>query len=515
MTLPLRLLVKRDKALVVDDDPAVCETLASLLVSSGFEPECYLHPHAALAGLKSTEYRIAFLDVNLPALNGLDLLKRLQESCRIEDVIFMSASDSFDQVLQAIKLGAYDYLKKPFASAELRALLERLSQKARLQDRIEQAELKYYSLIQNIPLLIFALNGEYDLEFINQACAALFGCTPEEALQARGWFLRHVHPEDKTRVKDAFKAAFERGSPFSLECRMLHKKGTETHGILRSIPVVTEVGPGCGVARLEAVFIDITDRVVLERALVQNEKLKTLGAISSEVAHEVRNPLMSIAGFARRLEKKAPDYPEVGIILREALRLEKLLNRIREYLRPVEASLVSCRADVVLSECLHFLYPELREKEMWCEADYPALAPVLADPEYLRQVFVNIIRFGILSVDRDAIFTINGFETERTAHLSFRKRMDNAESINPELLFMPFDESGQVAGLPLCYRLVKYMGGALSFHSEQGFAVFTVSLPKFEGSGAGLSERVPSMSPTLAEAPDRLLAPSGTQGERA
>jgi PAS domain S-box-containing protein len=512
VTLPLRVLAKRDKALVVDDDPAVCETLASMLVSSGFEPESYLHPQAALAGLRSGEYRIAFLDVNLPMLSGLDLLRKLQESCRIEDVIFMSASDSFNQVLQAIKLGAYDYLKKPFASPELKALLERLSQKARLQDRIEQAELKYYTLIQNIPLLIFALNELYDLEFINQACATLFGCTPEEALQAKGWFLRHVHPEDKARVRDAFKASFERGSPFSLECRMLHKKGTETHGILRSIPGVAENGAGCKLARLEAVFIDITDRVVLERALVQNEKLKTLGAISSEVAHEVRNPLMSIAGFARRLEKKAPDYPEVGIILREALRLEKLLNRIREYLRPVEASLVSCRADVLLSECLHFLYPELREKEMWCEADLPELAPVLADPEYLRQVFVNIIRFGILAVDRDAIFTVSGFETERTAHISFRKRMDNAENINPELLFMPFDESGQVAGLPLCYRLVKYMGGALSFHSEQGYAIFTVSLPRFNGGTGSLAERGAFLSPGGIETLDRLQAPNKKTG---
>jgi len=465
----------------------VCEILATMLKSSGFEPESHVHPQTALAGLKGDSYRIAFLDVNLPDMTGLDLYQSLQNVCKIESAIFMSSSDSFDQVLQAIKLGAYDYLKKPFSPGELKLLLDRLRERTRLHERIQEAELKYYSLIQNIPLLILALNQDLELEFVNQVCTSLFGYAPEEAMKTKGWFLHHVHPADRTRVKEACKASFEHGSPFSLECRMLHKKGAELHGLIRSIPGLAASTPRRGQARqLEAVFVDITDRVVLERALVQNEKLKTLGAISSEVAHEIRNPLMSIAGFARRLGKKAPDYPEVGIILRESQRLENLLNRIRDYLRPVEACLTECRVNIILSECLQFLYPEMSGKDIWCEVDVAESPAVLADHELLRQVFVNLIHFAILAVDRDTFFSVRAFESERTVHVAFSKRADNAENINSELLFMPFDESGQVGGLPLCYRLVKKMGGALSYHAEGAQAVFTVSLPKNELSALSL-----------------------------
>ena len=56
--------------------------------------------------------------------------------------------------------------------------------------------------------------------------------------------------------------------------------------------------------------MDISDRVFLEKTLVQREKLKTLGAISAEVAHEIRNPLVSIGGFAQRLKQKYPDLHE-------------------------------------------------------------------------------------------------------------------------------------------------------------------------------------------------------------
>jgi signal transduction histidine kinase len=101
------------------------------------------------------------------------------------------------------------------------------------------------------------------------------------------------------------------------------------------MPAPLPPGPGQP-ALVEGIAVDITDRVELERFVVQEEKLKTLGAISAEVAHEIRNPLFSIAGFANRLKNRLPDSHEVDIILAEARRLEDILDRIGNYLHPVE-----------------------------------------------------------------------------------------------------------------------------------------------------------------------------------
>ncbi len=467
--------------LIVDQDPAVCETLAQTLKGAGYEPEIHLHPRGVLAGLSAPFYSLAFIEIDLPEPGGFDLAGRIRQNGRLDEVIFMSSIGTFDHVVRAIKSGAYDYLQKPFDSNELGMLLMRLRERNRLQRRLAQAQDRYQSLIQNVPVLIFSLRSDYELQFINQASTAILGYTPEEALSSPGWFMETIHPQERDRMRAALAISFSQAAPSSLECRMLHKKGAEIHGIIRTMPGLDEVAGQHGEypLEIEGIFVDITDRVFLEKALVQNEKLKTLGAISAEMAHEVRNPLMSIAGFARRLEKKAPDMPEVGIILRESLRLERLLNRIRDYLKPVEARPRECAINSVLGESLGLLYQEMNERGVWCKLEQIQEAPlVLADPDYLSQVFINLVRNALMTLERDSVFLITSYESNENIHLDFRMPLREDQQRNPEQLFMPFDEGGHSFGLPLCYRLVKDMGGLLSYSPEDNHDVFTVSLPK-------------------------------------
>ena len=471
-----------NKVLIVDHDPMICETLAQTLKGAGYEPEVHLHPRGVMSGLSTELFTLAFIEIDLPDMNGFDLAQVVKRSGRLEDFIFMSRGGTFDTVVRAIKLGAYDFLQKPFDTNELGMLLMRLRERNKLQRLLFQAEVKYHSLIQNVPLLIFSLRSDFELRFINQASNSIMGYTPEEALTTAGWFLERVHPLERGRVREALGISFSQGAPSSLECRMIHKNGSEVHGLIRTIPGLRDEDDfdDGRLPQIEGIFVDITDRVFLEKALVQNEKLKTLGAISAEMAHEVRNPLMSIAGFARRLAKKAPDMPEVGIILRESSRLERLLNRIRDYLKPVQARPRECSINAVLGESLGLLYPEMNERAVWCKLERIQEAPlVLADPDYLSQVFINLIRNALIALDQDSYFTICSFESSDKVHIELRMPRQQDVERNSEYLFMPFEEGGQSFGLPLCYRLVKDMGGLLSFSQDVEYDVFTLSLPKF------------------------------------
>jgi PAS domain S-box-containing protein len=224
---------------------------------------------------------------------------------------------------------------------------------------------------------------------------------------------------------------------------------------------------------------EIESRKRLEKALVQREKLETLGAIAAEVAHEIRNPLVSIGGFARRLQERFPNLPECDIILNESQRLEKILTRIKNYLKPVEIRPQECSVNKIIADCVDLLSPEMDRRQAMCELDLdPKLSVVLADPSILAQIFINLIRNASAAMIEGEILNIRTFEREQDLQIEFKNKVAGAKIKQPELLFMPFAEGGRTLGLPLSYKLLEDMGGLLSVTQEQDFMIFTVSLPK-------------------------------------
>lgn len=224
---------------------------------------------------------------------------------------------------------------------------------------------------------------------------------------------------------------------------------------------------------------EIENRKRLEKALVQREKLETLGAIAAEVAHEIRNPLVSIGGFARRLQERFPNLPECNIILNESQRLEKILTRIKNYLKPVEMRPQECSVNKIIADCVDLLSPEMDRRQAMCQLDLdPKLSVVLADPSLLAQIFINLIRNASAAMIEGEILNIRTFEREQDLQIEFKNKVAGAKIKQPELLFMPFAEGGRSLGLPLSYKLLEDMGGLLSVTQEQDFMIFTVSLPK-------------------------------------
>ncbi|MBN1103103.1 MAG: response regulator [Deltaproteobacteria bacterium] len=470
----------RERILVVDDDPAVGSLLGEALSKEGYEPVTCVHPADAISAASRESFDLAFVDIHLPGMSGLDLAFRLKKQDPRMEVVFITGQGSLQIAVQAIKLGAYDYLGKPFSLNEFRLCLKRFQERRILKEKARLAEQRYYQLVQNIPLLIYVLNPDFRLDFVNEACSTILGYTIEEALTSPRWILDVVHAKSRVKVKEAFQRAFTQGEPVSMECQFIHRDGRKIHTILKSIPGDPPMRPEEG-GRLEGFIVDISDRVFLEKALIQKEKIKTLGAISAEVAHEIRNPLVCIGGFARRLQKRHPDLAECNIILKESERLEKILSRIRNYLRPVEIYPRQCSASTILAECLDLLSPEIEARQVECVVDLDSeLPPINADPDVLAQIFINLIRNGMENLQKGGALTLRTFQSERELHVSFRNDFSGPAVQNPDSFFMPFAEGGRGIGLPLCYRLTKDMGGVLSFSQDLDSLVFTVSLPKSE-----------------------------------
>ena len=463
------------RVLVVDDDEDFGEYLAEALADEGHPAAVYADPVQALAAAAAREFGLAFLDVDLPGLSGAELARKLMVLAPGILVVLMSRRGDAATVLQALQIGAYDFLAKPVARAELALCLTRCRDRRALRRHLELAEQRHFMLIQNIPLLIIRLAEDLSVEFVNQACRQMLGVDPAAAIREDGWLLSRVHERDRTVVERVLARAFNVGGPLSAQCRLRHAKGYYLHGILKSMSAPPGLEDPLG-RYLDCIFVDISERVYMESLMVQDEKLKTLGAITQEVAHELRNPLMSIGGFARRLSAKAPDFPETEIILRESERLERLLDRIHGYLAPVQAVSRELDLNETLAQVLASGRPELAERSLRLEtALSPDLPAVDADPALLGEVFSILLRDAIKALAPGGTLGVRTYHAAAGVCTAFRYLLAEIKGMDAERLYMPFEEGG--FGLPKCYRLVQRMGGMLNLTREEDHAVFTVCLP--------------------------------------
>ena len=465
--------------LVVDDDPDVLDLMGEVLRQEGYSPLLASHPREALAFCESQSFSLAFLDIELPGMTGLELTARLKAGDPHRDVVIMTGYGTLDNAVQAIKVGVADFIRKPFSIEDVYLCIRRHRERQAFRERIRRAEQRYADLVQHAPMMIFSLRKDFGLGFVNQACRSVLGYEPDEVVDCEGWLLERVVEEDRDRLKDHVQAVFDglRTTGF-LECRLRHREGHVLHCLVKTF--VPASPPRGGRPRhLEGIAVDITDRVLLEKALVQKEKLKTLGAVAAEVAHEIRNPLVAIGGFARRLHTRHPKSVEAAIILDECRRLERILDRIRNYLSPVEVTLGEHSLEEILGRCKELMGLELERRGMRCRLEVePGLAPLPVDANGLLQVFINLVRNAIQAMHKGDELVVRAYASAQHVLIRFQNPCRKPIPTQPEALFLPFDEGGQTIGLPLCYRLIRTMGGVLTFSREEPHVVFTISLPK-------------------------------------
>ena len=115
-----------DKALlIVDDDFLVGESLKEMLTLEGYAVDAVLDGHAALAKLRENRYHLVLSDIQMPGLSGIELLKELKGRSPDTDLIFITGYGHIDGAVEAIKLGAYDYITKPIDDLRLKLTIRR------------------------------------------------------------------------------------------------------------------------------------------------------------------------------------------------------------------------------------------------------------------------------------------------------------------------------------------------------------------------------------------------------
>jgi len=242
--------------------------------------------------------------------------------------------------------------------------------------------------------------------------------------------------------------------------------------------------------------------------LVQSEKLMALGEMAARIAHEIKNPLTAIGGFARRIASpragggaRSPErYAQ--IILKEVQRLERIVNETLYFSREMVPAFRIVNLNVEIRDVLSMFREELEEARISAMVDLsPDLPSISADPDQIRQVVWNLVSNAIQAVGGSGILTV-------ATHLA-----DPAEGIGVVLevsdtgggiphdvvhnIFNPFfttKAKGTGLGLPIVHAIVEKHGGTIHLDNREGagvaFSIFLPLLPKGVGTGDRILEQM-------------------------
>ncbi|MBI1928291.1 response regulator [Candidatus Poribacteria bacterium] len=127
--------MKGKPILIVDDEKNIRLTLSQSLESLGLETDTAVNGEEALAKLKEKEFGLMLLDLKMPGMDGMEVLRRVRKIRPDIRIIMITAHGTIESAVEAMKLGAVDFIQKPFAPKEIRELVSQVFDRENLDER--------------------------------------------------------------------------------------------------------------------------------------------------------------------------------------------------------------------------------------------------------------------------------------------------------------------------------------------------------------------------------------------
>jgi two-component system sensor histidine kinase HydH len=235
-------------------------------------------------------------------------------------------------------------------------------------------------------------------------------------------------------------------------------------------------------------FKDLTEVRALRKEVARSQRLASLGRLAAGVAHEIRNPLSSIKGFATYFKERYPDKPDdqqtANIMIQEVDRLNRVVGQLLEFARPISIKSRRISLQALLKDSLKLIEDRAAEKNISVHTQCSVpVDEAWGDPDRINQILLNLYLNAI-----DAMESGGELKVELTSDSDGRQLIitvsDTGCGISPENLSQIFDpyfttkSSGTGLGLAIAHNVLEAMGGSIKVKSnpEMGTA-FKITIP--------------------------------------
>ncbi len=508
------------KVLLVDDEPNIRWTTAELLKREGFETLAAEDFDSALALARINDFDAALVDIILPRLSGIELLKEFAKRDSYTPVVMMTGEPSLTDLPEIVRAGAYDFLAKPLVKEVLIQTVTNAVENKRLVDEKRRLEMEVKRHTEQLETMVAErtreladahsfLNTVLDssMEYaiiatdlagrvilFNRGAELLFGFQPGEILGKSAAELSgdgDGNGGDESVLLALCRKACATGRLQS-EAPLGRSGGNRFIASIAANPLREADGRALGY-----LFIvnDVTARKLAESEmremqarLAHNEKIAALGRVAAQVAHEVKNPLTGLRLFALHLKAKvtgklaAQETTLLDKIIDGVDHLSSTVERVLDFARPISLARRWSDLNLIVAGAAQVLEPQIAASGIQAEIRLSEPRGGMAglfDEVSLRSAFINLMLNAVEAMPGGGRITVVTEKRESAFHVTISDTGRGMSAEDLKHVFEPFRSTkGSGLGLGMSYakKIIDEHGGRIVVTGGHGVTV-EIALP--------------------------------------
>lgn len=532
------MITARANILIVDDEIGVCQTIKDILEDEGYAVDLVQTGVDAIEKIKNQPYNVSIIDINLPDISGLEILKIIRTMNRDLYSIMLTAAATIENSIKALNQGAYAYIVKPFQVEllketvkravdeqhlilENKKLLEELQIsntalkeaktkvddlnrelegkiKQRTHELIEQKD-RTETIIESLADGLCTVDEHWIITSFNRQAEKITSYT---ALEVIGKPFEDVFKSPDPHFPEQLKELLKKQETVShLEIEIKNK---EEHTIPLRVSAALLKDKNSRVTGAVQNFRDVTEQKQLQEQLIQASKLASMGELLANFTHEIKNPLNGMLLFATLIQTEIKDqHSEIADyaerILQEGTRIGRIASDILTFSRQNRQEYHQASIIEIIENTLALTEHQLQLDGIKLIREFSSALPSLAvNSGRLQQVFLNLITNAqyalnkkfqdkLSAPDEHKVIQICVHQVQKDDHHYIRVRIyDNGTGIPDKYankLFDPFFTTKPVGqgtglGLSVSYGIIQDHKGTIEVESKVNeYTTFTIDLP--------------------------------------
>lgn len=499
--------------LVIEDENLLREYLCDFLEDIGF---CTLQAENGKVGLELIESRnpdLVLTDLRMPEMNGLDVLSTIQKDHPDLPVVVISGTGSLSDVVQTLKLGAWDYILKPIhdynvLEMAVTRVIERkqlIDENRRYKEHLEEeVEKRSDELLRSTKRFKTLFNSVIDAVFIHDLDGKILDFN-EQAIRHTGFIKEQLLAMNMQQLFSSSEVGiflqsltqFPEKHDVIYESEQVRNDGSVVPVELHACMITMDSSP-----HILVVCRDISERKKtekerkeLEKQIVSAQKMELVGVLAGGIAHDFNNVLTALTGYIYLLQESIEGNEKASGYLDKvneiALMGQSLTRRLTSFIRKEREELGLVNMHKILNDTVSLLRPSCKGINIELELSSEKYT-VLGDETQLQNAFLNLginARDSIISSEGNLIFRTSlvteNIDNQESDYICIEVA-DNGTGIDTETqakIFEPLfttKEKGKGTGLGLTSVLycVKNLQGKIDVKSEPGNGTtFRITLP--------------------------------------